>query len=79
LSTTHLENNKNFANKIFNAVSYLKLKQEAFKDKERLDEYQTPLGRYAKSRLNSATKEARNALANYRFNDATTLLYRFLW
>ncbi|MFT2746423.1 class I tRNA ligase family protein, partial [Helicobacter pylori] len=79
LSTAHLENNKNFANKIFNAVSYLKLKQEAFKDKERLSEYQTPLGRYAKSRLNFVTKEVRNALDNYRFNDATTLLYRFLW
>ncbi|WRE34335.1 valine--tRNA ligase [Helicobacter pylori] len=79
LSTTHLENNKNFANKIFNAVSYLKLKQESFKDRERLSEYQTPLGRYAKSRLNLVTKEIRNALDNYRFNDATTLLYRFLW
>ncbi|CCF80266.1 Valyl-tRNA synthetase [Helicobacter bizzozeronii CCUG 35545] len=39
----------------------------------------TMLGRYAQSRLNATTKEVRNALEQYRFNDVATLLYRFLW
>ena len=32
-----------------------------------------------KSRLNVATKEVREHIDSYRFNDAATVLYRFLW
>jgi len=31
------------------------------------------------SRLNNATKEVRQHLDEYRFNDAATTIYRFLW
>jgi valyl-tRNA synthetase len=40
---------------------------------------ETDLGRYMMSRLNLATKEVRAALDEYKFNDAATVMYRFLW
>jgi valyl-tRNA synthetase len=42
-------------------------------------ELKTPLGLYMQSRLNVATKETRDFLDEYRFNDAATVLYRYLW
>jgi valyl-tRNA synthetase len=39
----------------------------------------TPLGRYMLSRFACATAETRAFMDEYRFNDAATTLYRFLW
>lgn len=83
LSFSQLELSKNFANKIFNATQFLLLyakqlspQSPYFKD---LSTYQTPLGKYMKSRLNFATKSLRACLEYYRFNEATNVLYHFLW
>jgi valyl-tRNA synthetase len=40
---------------------------------------ETDLGRYMMSRLNQATLEVRQNLEEYKFNDAATVLYRFIW
>lgn len=89
LSTTALEISKNFANKLFNAANFLlmyaeqlneeKNSKKGFDEQKSLQDFKTPLGRYAKSRLNLATKEVREAVENYRFNDGASILYRFLW
>ncbi|WP_180763083.1 valine--tRNA ligase [Helicobacter sp. 11S02596-1] len=89
LSSGAIEISKNFANKLFNATNFLmmyleqlggqKALQEGFEDKHSIHDFTTPLGKYAKSRLNLATKEVRNALEAYRFNDGANILYRFLW
>lgn len=89
LSSSAIEISKNFANKLFNAVNFLMMYLEqlngeealkkGFEDKKKLKDYQTSLGKYAKSRLNATTKEIRNALETYRFNDGANTLYRFLW
>lgn len=86
LSRTQLEISKNFANKLYNATQFLLLyaKQadsgfSGFLERNDLNTYSTPLGRYAKSRLNTATKEMVEALENYRFNDGASVVYRFLW
>lgn len=49
------------------------------KELDSLDDFRTPLGRYARSRLNHATSEVISALESYRFNDGASVLYRFLW
>jgi len=56
----------------------LQLNQDTF---ENLDQskIQTPLGRYMLSRFNLAVKESREFMDVYRFNDAATTLYRFMW
>lgn len=83
LSTAQLEIGKNFANKLFNATQFLLLyaKQQdcGFGGFSKVSKYHTPLGRYAKSRLNAANSELISALESYRFNDGASVLYRFLW
>ena len=86
LSSAQLEISKNFANKLFNATQFLRLYAHqidssfnGFCEISQISQYKTPLGKYAKSRLNVATSEIINALESYRFNDGASVLYRFLW
>ncbi|MCF6329919.1 MAG: valine--tRNA ligase [Sulfurimonas sp.] len=78
MSTEKLEINRNFTNKLYNATVYLKMNEETFPD---LTSFclKTDLAKYMTSRLNQATLEVREALDNYKFNDAATIIYRFIW
>lgn len=78
LSEDKLEQSRNFTNKLFNATNFLQLNQEQFEDLNPAN-IQTPLGKYMLSRFNLAVKETREFMDVYRFNDAATVLYRFLW
>jgi len=78
LSNDKLEQSRNFTNKLFNATNFLQLNQEHFDDLDP-DNITTPLGRYMLARFNVAVKETRDFMDVYRFNDAATVLYRFLW
>ncbi|HIP62065.1 MAG TPA: valine--tRNA ligase, partial [Sulfurovum sp.] len=78
LSEEKLEQSRNFTNKLFNATNYLQLNQDSFDDLDQ-DNIKTPLGRYMLSRFNLAVKETREYMDVYRFNDAATTLYRFMW
>ncbi|MBN2894743.1 MAG: valine--tRNA ligase [Campylobacterales bacterium] len=78
LSRDKLEQSRNFTNKLFNASKFLLMNASEFPD---LGGFcvETPLGKFMLSRLNVATQNVREAIESYRFNDAATLLYRFLW
>ncbi|MBD3798588.1 valine--tRNA ligase [Sulfuricurvum sp.] len=78
LSTDRLEQSRNFTNKLFNASRFLQMNAPTFKDLAE-QEITTPLGRYMLSRFRRATAETRAFIDEYRFNDAATALYRFLW
>ena len=78
LSSDKLEQSRNFTNKLFNASKFLQMNVETFKDLDQ-QEITTPLGRYMLSRFRRATAETRAFMDEYRFNDAATTLYRFLW
>jgi valyl-tRNA synthetase len=78
LSEEKLELSRNFTNKLFNATNYLLLNVDKFDDLD-TNNIQTPLGRYMLARFNVAIKETREFIDQYRFNDAATTLYRFLW
>jgi len=78
LSTDKLEQSRNFTNKLFNAARFLQMNVPTFKDLAE-QEISTPLGRYVLSRFRRATAETRAFMDEYRFNDAATVLYRFLW
>jgi len=78
MSTDKLEQNRNFTNKLTNAAKYLQMNVETFPDLSGFC-VETDLGRYMMSRLNFATKEVRNYLDEYKFNDAALTMYRFLW
>ena len=78
MSTDKLEQNRNFTNKLTNAAKYLQMNVDTFPDLSGFC-VETDLGRYMMSRLNFATKEVRNYLDEYKFNDAALTMYRFLW
>lgn len=78
LSNDRLEQSRNFTNKLFNAARFLQMNVPTFADLND-QEITTPLGRYMLSRFRRATAETRAFLDEYRFNDAATVLYRFLW
>ena len=78
LSKDRLALYRNFTNKLYNAARFLQMHQEKFDDLEKIS-IQTDLGRYMLSRFAKAIEEVRENLDSYRFNDAATTLYRFLW
>jgi valyl-tRNA synthetase len=78
MSTEKLELNRNFTNKLYNASKYLQMNVDVFPDLQSFC-LKTDLGKYMASRLNQATKEVRAALDEYKFNDAATVIYRFIW
>ncbi len=78
LSVEKLEQSRNFTNKLFNASNFLLLNRESFQDLDDI-EVKSPLGKYMLSRFNVALKETVDAIETYRFNDASTTIYRFLW
>ncbi|MBD3801542.1 MAG: valine--tRNA ligase, partial [Campylobacterales bacterium] len=78
LSEEKLELSRNFTNKLYNAAKFLQMNVETFDDLESIT-VTTDLGRYMQSRFNAAVVETRGFLDEYRFNDAATVLYRFLW
>ncbi len=78
MSTDKLEQNRNFTNKLYNAAKFLQMNVDTFPDLRGFC-VESPLGRYMLSRLNMATLEVRACMDDYRFNDAATVLYRFLW
>jgi len=67
-----------YTNKLYNAALFLLMNEERFDDLKDT-QIKSDLGRYLLSRLNVAVKETRENLDLYRFNDAATTLYRFLW
>ena len=78
LSDEKLELYRNFVNKLYNAGKYLLLNAKEFSDLEKI-EIETTLGKYILSRFNKCVKTVKDELENYRFNNAATTIYRFLW
>ncbi len=78
LSHDRLSLYRNFTNKLYNASKFLLLHQNSFKELHDI-EVKTKLGIYMLSQLSKATKEVRQNLDNYRFNDAAMTLYKFFW
>ncbi len=74
---------RNFANKIWNATRFALINLEGA-DLATWEEGAAPAdldlpSRWVLSRLQSVVKETRRALDEYRYNDAASTIYRFLW
>jgi valyl-tRNA synthetase len=78
LSDEKLELSRNFTNKLYNAAKYLLMHQDRFENLDKI-EIKTELGKYMLYKFNEAVKKVRNELDEYKFNDASMTLYRFLW
>ena len=78
LGEKNLEQFRNFTNKLYNASNFLTLNVDTFPDLKDIT-IQTPLGLYMQSKLSHAVDELRNSLDSYKFNEAASTLYRFVW
>jgi valyl-tRNA synthetase len=81
LSPERIEGYRNFANKIWNASRFVMMNlEEGFAPNSELVTKNSSLAdQWVLSRLNSVAKETQSALADYRFNDAASVLYQFIW
>ena len=83
LSEERVEGYRNFANKIWNAARFVLM--NAADQRPIDDELPRPAdcpaldARWILQRLAATTAEVRSALEGYRFNEAASALYRFLW
>ncbi len=78
LGAKNLEQFRNFTNKLYNASNFLQMNVDTFADLKDI-KIETPLGKYMQSRLAKAVDEVRETLEAYKFNEAATALYRFVW
>ncbi len=78
LGAKNLEQFRNFTNKLYNASNFLQLNVDTFPDLNDI-KIKTHLGLYMQSRLSIAVSEVRIALEIYKFNEAASILYKFVW
>jgi len=78
LGEKNLEQFRNFTNKLYNASNYLTLNVDKFPDLKDI-KIKTPLGLYMQSRLSHAVDDIRETLNTYKFNEAASTLYKFVW
>ncbi|MCP3918232.1 MAG: valine--tRNA ligase [bacterium] len=75
LAPDRIEQGSRFCNKIWNAARFVMMNMAG----ERSDELVALEDRWILSRLKRTRDEVSQALDDYRFNDAATALYRFVW
>jgi len=78
LGEKSLEQFRNFTNKLYNASNFLQLNVDKFDDLKDI-KVTTPLGIYMQSRLAVAVDDIREALETFKFNEAASILYKFVW
>lgn len=78
LGAKNLEQFRNFTNKLYNASNFLTLNVDTFADLKDI-EIKTPLGKYMQSRLSHAVEDVRDTLEAFKFNEAASILYKFVW
>jgi len=78
LGEKNLEQFRNFTNKLYNAANFLQLNIDTFPDLKDI-EIKTALGLYMQSRLSKSVDELRDNLETFKFNEAASTLYKFVW
>ena len=83
LSTQKFEMGRNFANKIWNAFRFLKLKESELNDSALPENGKGPPNNLADSwiisRLHTVWKDVDEKFAHYKLNEALNVIYSFLW
>jgi valyl-tRNA synthetase len=83
LSESRTEGYRHFANKIWNASRFSLMNLEKFNVDEMTrevppKEFSLP-DRWIRGRLNQVIREVQTALEDYKFNEASHVLYQFIW
>ncbi|MBI3629170.1 MAG: valine--tRNA ligase [Candidatus Rokubacteria bacterium] len=79
LAEERVEGYRNFANKLWNAARLVLANLDGYDPKLARGAAPGLAERWIRSRLNATAGAVRNALDGYRFNDAASAIYQFLW
>jgi valyl-tRNA synthetase len=79
LAEERIEGYRNFANKIWNAARLVLTNLEGYNPALARRGMPSVADRWIKSRLTEAVAAVRKAIDTYRFNDAASAVYQFLW
>ena len=79
LTEERIEGYRNFANKIWNAARLVLTNLEGYDPALARRGTPSVADRWIKSRLTETTAQVRKAIDTYRFNDAASAVYQFLW
>jgi valyl-tRNA synthetase len=79
LAEERIEGYRNFANKIWNAARLVLTNLVGYDPALARRGTPSVADRWIKSRLTEATAQVRKAIDSYRFNDAASAVYQFLW
>jgi valyl-tRNA synthetase len=79
LSNDRIEGYRNFANKLWNAARFVLSNLEGYRPARARKAPPTLADRWIMSRLQQTIVDTRRALTKYRFNDAASAIYQFLW
>ncbi|PID61114.1 MAG: valine--tRNA ligase [Ignavibacteriae bacterium] len=79
-STEKTEIGRNFANKIWNAGRFLLMNKENVKtDNNLIDKHIDFVDEWIESRFQNSINQINNALKNFEINNATKIIYSFVW
>jgi len=81
LAEDRIEGYRNFCNKLWNASRFVFMNLEGYQGTCQLDEHteKSIADQWILSRLNNTTQEVNIALENFKFNDASLAVYKFIW
>jgi valyl-tRNA synthetase len=79
ISEERLEGARNFANKLWNAARLVLSNLEGYDPRAGAAAADSVTDRWIRRRLAITVAEVRDALERYRFNDAASVLYQFVW
>jgi valyl-tRNA synthetase len=81
LAEDRIEGYRNFCNKLWNASRFVFMNLEGYQGTCKLDEHteKSIADQWILSRLNNTTQEVNLALENFKFNDASLAVYKFIW
>ncbi len=78
LDIKRIESNRNFMNKIWNASRFVFMNREDVKPDPTIQP-KNDVNRWLLSELNTCANEVNKAFEEYRFNEAASTLYAFIW
>ncbi|VAX33390.1 Valyl-tRNA synthetase [hydrothermal vent metagenome] len=81
LAEERIEGYRNFCNKLWNASRFAFMNLEDYQGTAELNPALThsPADRWILSRLNSTSRDVNKALEEFKFNEAASAVYKFIW
>ncbi|MGV3278285.1 valine--tRNA ligase [Rickettsiales bacterium LUAb2] len=78
-SEKHLEGSRNFVTKIWNAYRFLEYNNCVYDSNFKPNNIKNSINKWIVYKLSILNTEYKNSITNYKFNDASSSIYQFIW